>query len=104
MRSKDDGVAYRTTTEDMTPYRLVVLRPIEVFSALPGDVLSIQPGGFPAVVLGRELPPNFGVIAGALADNSVTSLLHDDVSVRAVIQRLSMPERLRGRHLRLVSR
>lgn len=84
-------------------HRLVVLRPIEVFAAIPGDVIAVAPGEFPAVVLGRELPPNYGAVAGALADGSLTPLLHDDAGVRATIRRLSSPGLPRERHLRLVN-
>lgn len=62
------------------PYILRVVIQVECFALQPGDVLLVHPGtAEPIVAHGRDgswrsLPPNYGVIAGALADDRIVMI------------------------------
>lgn len=68
-----------------TPTNLVVLRPIEIFGALPDDILSFRPGVH--LTLARELPEDLRAILLELERGNITPVSADLAAVRAWLRR-----------------
>lgn len=87
------------------PYILRVVAPVALFGLLPGDVLLVHPGTEePVVAHGRDgswrqLPPNYGAIAGAIAEDQVVMLsprLPPSLAARALRRHAPPPGRRSG--------
>lgn len=67
------------------PTNLLVLRPIEIYGALPEDVLSLRPGVH--LTLARELPEDLRTLLLELDRGNVTPVSADHAAVRAWLTR-----------------
>lgn len=68
-----------------SPTNLLVLRPIEIYGALPEDVLSLRPGIH--LTLARELPEDLHTLLLELDRGNVTPVSADHAAVRAWLTR-----------------
>lgn len=76
------------------PIVLAVVSPIaHPVRACPGDVIVVRPGHPRPVIVQREGVPNFGALAGLLADGALMpSDGADPAAVVALLERASQPE------------
>ena len=68
-----------------SPTNLLVLRPIEIYGALPDDILSLRPGVH--LTLARELPEDLRALLLELDRGNVTPVSADVAAVRAWLRR-----------------
>ena len=68
-----------------SPTNLLVLRPIEIYGALPDDILSLRPGVH--LTLARELPEDLRALLVELDRGNVTPVSADAAAVRAWLTR-----------------